>query len=119
MSKLKIIREIQNLTQEELAEKAGISVRTIQRIETGKTPKGYTLKVLAKVLEIDQDELLFEKTKKENLEYVKEINKTQETVLVNFTKLKLMNLSSIPFIVIPPLNIIVPLFLMFKNETKK
>jgi transcriptional regulator with XRE-family HTH domain len=31
MSKLKQIREQQNLTQEELAEKSGISVRTIQK----------------------------------------------------------------------------------------
>ena len=44
MSKLKNLREFQNLTQEELAEKSGVSVRTIQRIETGKKPKGYTLR---------------------------------------------------------------------------
>ena len=118
MSKLKTIREFQNLTQEELAEKSGISVRTIQRIETGKAPKGYTLKVLAKVLAIEENELLFEKPEKENLDYVEEMNKTQETVLINFTKLKLINLSSIPFIVIPPLNIIIPIFLMFKIKQK-
>ena len=34
MSKLEAIREFQNLTQEELAPKSGVSVRTIQRIET-------------------------------------------------------------------------------------
>jgi transcriptional regulator with XRE-family HTH domain len=38
MSKLKVLRQLQNLTQEELY-KSGISVRTIQRIETGKEPK--------------------------------------------------------------------------------
>lgn len=31
------------MTQEELAEKSGVSVRTIQRIEAGTQPKGYTL----------------------------------------------------------------------------
>jgi transcriptional regulator with XRE-family HTH domain len=118
MSKLKTIREFQNLTQEELAKKSGISVRTIQRIETGKIPKGYTLKVLSKALAIKENELLFEKPEKENLEYVQEINKTPETVLINFTKLKLINLSSIPFIIIPPFNIIVPLFLMFKMKQR-
>jgi transcriptional regulator with XRE-family HTH domain len=118
MSKLKTIREFQNLTQEELAEKSGVSVRTIQRIETGKAPKGYTLKVLAKALAIKENELLFEKPEKENSEYVEEINKTQEIVLINFTKLKLINLSSIPFIIIPPFNIIIPLFLMFKMKQK-
>ena len=59
MSKLKSFRELQNLTQEELSEKSGISVRTIQRIETGKDPKGYTLRVLAKALEIEENELLY------------------------------------------------------------
>jgi transcriptional regulator with XRE-family HTH domain len=118
MSKLKTIREFQNLTQEELAEKSGISVRTIQRIETGKAPKGYTLKVLAKVLAIAESELLFEKPEKENLEYLEEMDKTQEIVLINFTNLKLINLSSIPFIVIPPFNIIVPVLLMLKMKQK-
>jgi transcriptional regulator with XRE-family HTH domain len=118
MSKLKTIREFKNLTQEELAEKSGVSVRTIQRIETGKAPKGYTLRVLAKALAIKENELLFEKPEKENSEYVEEINKTQEIVLINFTKLKLINLSSIPFIIIPPLNIIIPLFLMLKMKQK-
>lgn len=118
MSKLKTIREFKNLTQEELAEKSGVSVRTIQRIETGKAPKGYTLKVLAKALTIEENELLFEKSEKENLECIKEKNETQETVLINFTKLKLINLSSIPFIVIPPFNIIIPLILMFKMRQR-
>lgn len=39
MSKLKQIREQQRLTQEELAEKSGISVRTIQQIESGVSSK--------------------------------------------------------------------------------
>mgnify|MGYP003598873837 CR=1 FL=1 len=43
-----------NLTQEELAEKSGISVRTIQRIESGTKPKGYTLKALAAALGISE-----------------------------------------------------------------
>nr|WP_262488543.1 helix-turn-helix transcriptional regulator [Flavobacterium gillisiae] len=34
MSKLKSIRELKNLTQEELSDKSGISARTIQRIES-------------------------------------------------------------------------------------
>ena len=58
MSELKNIREKKNLTQEELAEKSGVSVRTIQRIESGIEPKGYTLKTLAKSLEIAEKELL-------------------------------------------------------------
>lgn len=48
MSLLLEHREKQNLTQEELAAKSGVSVRTIQRIESGITPKGYTLESLSK-----------------------------------------------------------------------
>jgi transcriptional regulator with XRE-family HTH domain len=41
----KKIREQKHLTQSELAEKSGLSLRTIQRIEAGNTPKGFTLLV--------------------------------------------------------------------------
>jgi transcriptional regulator with XRE-family HTH domain len=57
LNKLLKYREKLNLTQEELAEKAGVSTRTIQRIEIGTEPKGHTLKVLAKALEISEDDL--------------------------------------------------------------
>lgn len=117
MSKLKSFRELQNLTQEELSEKSGISVRTIQRIETGKDPKGYTLRVLAKALEIEENELLYKEPeqKKPEIEDEKESN---EMVSINYSSLKLINLSSIPFIIIPPLNIIVPLVLMHTMKQK-
>ena len=39
------LRKAKGLTQEELVEKCNISVRTIQRIETGEvTPRGKTIK---------------------------------------------------------------------------
>jgi transcriptional regulator with XRE-family HTH domain len=40
-------------SQEQLAEIAGLSVRTIQRIERGQTPSAESLKALAAVLEVD------------------------------------------------------------------
>jgi transcriptional regulator with XRE-family HTH domain len=58
MSRLVGIREKLNLTQKELAERSGISIRTIQRIEAGTPPKGYTLKTLVKTLNIAEEELL-------------------------------------------------------------
>ena len=94
MSKLKEVREKINLTQEELAGKSGISVRTIQRIESGNDPKGQTLKILAKSLTIKESELLKE-----------EATHTE----FNYTLLKIINHSSLPFTVIPLANIIVPL----------
>ncbi|MGG5487853.1 helix-turn-helix domain-containing protein [Gaetbulibacter sp. PBL-D1] len=101
MSRLKTIREKLNITQEELAEKSGVSVRTIQRIEAGTEPKGYTLKSLAKALEIEEKSLLPEQ---------------DETIESDLGVLKLINFSALPFTVIPPLNIIVPLIVMFVKK---
>ena len=98
MSKLKRNREKQNLTQEELAEQSGISVRTIQRIESGAEPKGHTLKSLAKTLGVQENELL-----------EREATKIES----NATLLKMINLSSLPFTIIPPANSLIPLIIMW------
>ena len=79
MSKLLALRQKLNLTQEELFEKTGISVRTIQRIEAGTAPKGYTLKALAKGLGVSEESLI----------------EKEEAVSPDDTKwLKLINLSA-------------------------
>lgn len=102
MSNLIKYREKQNLTQEELAEKSGLSVRTIQRIEAGTPPKGYTLTALAKVLAINEAELT---------------KKTGEQKDINLKLLKLINISSLFFTFLPPLNVMVPiLILLYKKE---
>jgi transcriptional regulator with XRE-family HTH domain len=118
MSKLKVVRGKQNLTQEELSKKSSISTRIRQRIEKGKEPKGYTLKVLAKALEIEENELLCKKIKQEKFEISANKKETKEVVLINYSFLKLINLSSIPFIIIPPLNILIPLILILKMKQK-
>ncbi|NIF04830.1 helix-turn-helix domain-containing protein [Chryseobacterium sp. Tr-659] len=101
MSQLLKYRESLNLTQQELAAKSGISIRTIQRIEAGTEPKGYTLKTLAKTLNIKETELL--------------TNPVSE--VVNYQLIKIINLSSLFFIIFPPINILVPLLIMyFKKE---
>lgn len=101
MSKLLVIRQKLNLTQEELSEKSGISVRTIQRIEAGTSPKGYTLKSLAKGLGIPEDELL---------------EKEEVASVDDTTWLKWINISALPFMIFPPLNVIAPLLLMFAKK---
>ncbi|WP_394974852.1 helix-turn-helix domain-containing protein [uncultured Croceitalea sp.] len=50
MSHLLKYREQLNFTQEQLAAKANISVRTIQRIEAGKKLKGHILEAISKAL---------------------------------------------------------------------
>ncbi|MGY5851462.1 helix-turn-helix domain-containing protein [Salegentibacter sp. F14] len=94
-------REEMNITQEQLAEKAGVSVRTIQRIEAGAPPKGYTLKSLSEVLRVPEKDLLEEQI---------------ISVDTNLTLVKLINISSLPFTVIPPLNIALPLIIMFAKK---
>jgi transcriptional regulator with XRE-family HTH domain len=113
MSKLKEIREQKNLTQEELAESSGISVRTIQRIEAGTVPKGHTLRILAKTLEIKENIL-------QNIEPEEEKEKPEiiEEPIINYSLIKIINLSSILFIILPPLNILFPLLLMFSLKQK-
>ena len=101
MSKLKENREKFNLTQEELSESSGISIRTIQRIESGNEPKGYTLKLLAKTLGINENELLKKQEPKTDL---------------NFTLIKIINLSSLFFTIIPPINIFIPLVIIFARK---
>ncbi|NQX80865.1 MAG: helix-turn-helix domain-containing protein [Flavobacteriaceae bacterium] len=102
MSKLVEYREKLNLTQEELSEKAELSVRTIQRIEAGAEPKGHTLKVLAKALNITENTLLG----------IEEIIDG-----INYKLLKLINTSSLLFVILPPMNIIMPLIIMiFKKQ---
>ena len=105
MSKLVEYREKLNLTQEELSEKAELSVRTIQRIEAGAEPKGHTLKVLAKALNITENTLLG----------IEEIIDG-----INYKLLKLINTSSLLFVILPPMNIIMPLIIMiFKKQSNQ
>lgn len=119
MSELKKIREKRNLTQEELAEKSGISVRTIQRIEAGTTPKGYTLKTLAESLEVSENDLLTSETIKEEIVIDEIIFVTEENdSLSNSGLIKIINLSSLPFAWLPIANFLLPLLIMFFTKEK-
>lgn len=66
----KLIKELRikkGFTQEDLAEKTEVSVRTIQRIENGEVdPRAYTLQMIAKALDVDYS--LFVDEEKDNKE---------------------------------------------------
>lgn len=98
MNYVKHWREKLNLTQNELAEKSGVSLRTIQRIEAGSPLKGFTLISIAKALEIDTENLL---SKEENQ---------------SIEKAKLINLSVLLGLLIPFGGIIFPV--IFTAKTK-
>jgi transcriptional regulator with XRE-family HTH domain len=58
---LKPLRISRHLSQEQLAEMSGLSVRTIQRIESGRTASVESLKCLAAALDVDIETLKQEK----------------------------------------------------------
>lgn len=61
-------RESKGLSQEELAEKSSINLRTIKRIENGENnPRNSTLKLLCDALEIDIKDLLLAENEKGSL----------------------------------------------------
>lgn len=100
-SVLQQLRESKNLTQTELAEKSKLSLRTIQRIEAGNIPKGFTLKTLASVFEVDAETLISTREKQ------------------NVERAKLINLSTLLGIIIPFGGIIFPFILMRKTTDSK
>ncbi|GEJ44737.1 helix-turn-helix domain-containing protein [Chryseobacterium sp. ON_d1] len=120
MSKLKAIREQKNLTQEELSEQSKISVRTIQRIESGTEPKGHTLRILAQTLGIEESALLQDKAPSKVITETVEIETgaEEQEASINYSYIKIINLSSLIFTLLPPLNIFAPLILMFTLKQK-
>ncbi len=85
-------------TQEELADKASVTVRTIQRIEKGEvTPHLQTVKLLAVALDLDVEDLI-------ELDNPKEENIQKKWLL-------LMHATPVLGAVLPLANILIPLFL--------
>jgi transcriptional regulator with XRE-family HTH domain len=105
MSVIKKIREQLSYTQQELAKKTGLSLRTIQRLESSnKEPKGHTLIVLAEVFKMDT---IILQTQYKKIEH----SKKDEA-----TSIRLINLSVLSFLGIPFGNIIIPLIIWRKNR---
>jgi len=92
--RVKNLRTRKGLSQELLAEKSGLSLRTIQRVEnSGTVPRGDTLRRLSEALAVTQEEII-DWTIKEDHNY-----------------LALMNLSALAFLLFPVLGILIPLIL--------
>lgn len=99
-TKVQVLREEKGLTQTGLAEKSGLSLRTIQRVEAGKTPAGFTLTALSKSLGIELEDLIL--PEKENKAGV--------------DRAKLINISALSSLVLPFGNIILPSILTYKTK---
>ena len=99
--KIKALRSSKGLSQEELAQQAGISLRTVQRIENDETePRGDTLVRLAAALNTIPEELL-EKPEPADKRYI-----------------ALLNLSALTFIAFPLLGVLIPLLIWALNKSK-
>jgi uncharacterized Tic20 family protein len=99
--KVKELRARVGYSQELVAEKSGLSLRTIQRIENGETePHGETLKRLAVALNVTPEELI-------------EWEQTEDNSYLYY-----LNLSALSFFLFPVLGIIVPLVLWANKKDK-
>lgn len=100
-TKVREFRTRKGMSQEALAEKSGISHRTVQRIENGESnPTGDTLQKLSVALKINPDELIDWKIKEDR------------------GYLVFLNLSALSFVVFPILGILVP-FIMWTSQKDK
>ncbi|MCR9228567.1 MAG: serine hydrolase [Flavobacteriaceae bacterium] len=96
--RLKYQRKIKGYSQEELADRTNVTVRTIQRIEKEEvSPHLNTIKLLAVALDIEVDELIALDDPKE------------ETVKKKW--LLLMHATPLAGLILPLLNVLIPLFL--------
>ena len=99
--RLKTLRNRKGFSQEELSEKAGLSLRTIQRIENGETePRGDSLKRLALAFDVPLDEIV------------------DWTIQEDNGFLSSLNLSALSFIIFPLLGILVPLIIWISKKDK-
>lgn len=97
----KAIRTRKGLTQEELAENSGLSLRTIQRIENGEVmPRGDSLKRIAVALQVSPDEIL------------------DWQVIEDKNVLTMLNMSQLGILVFPLIGIIIPLIIWIQKKDK-
>lgn len=99
--RVKELRIKQGLSQEELADKTGLSLRTIQRIENGESvPRGDTLKRLSIALQVTPDDLIDWQVQEDK------------------NVVKILSLSQLGFLAFPLLGIIIPLAIWILKKDK-
>ena len=113
----------QGWTQEDLADKAGVTVRTIQRIENGATqPRLYTLKALADVLGTTVELLRVAPNDSTAIQRPDVIpaepaGSAPDPVVVRRDNLYLLNLSSFLYLVIPFVHAFLPYKIWQKHHS--
>jgi transcriptional regulator with XRE-family HTH domain len=105
---ISIQRKRKGMTQETLSEISGISLRTVQRIESDKSvPRAFTLKILADSLELDVSKMT----------ELCDIPKTFISESHSYPLAQRMNFAGLSVILIPVLPILIMLSVWMKNRT--
>lgn len=104
---IKSARKLKGITQQELADKAGISLRTVQRIEKGTEEiSGFSLKQISNILEIPLEGLIMS-------------NVNQLSIDENQTgSIKALYIASLLYIINPLLGILVPAIMGYTKQNK-
>jgi transcriptional regulator with XRE-family HTH domain len=114
--KLIAARRTKGFTQEQLADLANVTVRTIQRIESGEgRPRAYTLRIIAAVLEIPFEEINASEEQASNSENLSAPD-DMETKLREHYYFKILTLSCFSYLVIPYIHFLIPAYLLKKKR---
>lgn len=106
-NKLRKLRVNSNLTQEELSNQSGISIRTIQRLEKGLTSgSSYTLKALARALHVQHNEL-------------HDLTENRGVQKGDINTIRILNFSILSVLLIPFGNIILPTIIYLRHKKNK
>ncbi|NQX43157.1 Helix-turn-helix [Pedobacter steynii] len=113
--KIAITRKSIGLTQEKLADLTNITVRTIQRIESGKSsPRTFTIKIIAEALGTTFEQLTHESQNHDSLK-----ESTIPEIISDLENekhfLKILCLSCFGYLVIPLVHFLIPIYLLKKS----
>lgn len=104
---IKQSRKLRGLTQQDLANQAGLSLRTVQRIEKGTEEiSGFSLRQISQILEIPLEQLIMP-----NVNQIS-IDKNQSG------SIKALYLASLTFLVNPLLGLLVPAIMGYTKQNK-
>ena len=110
-------RKNKGLTQEQLADLANVTVRTIQRIESGETtPRSYTLKTIAAALAVPFEELQMPSTDQSLVAGSGMHAPTLAGGENDRHGLEMISLSCFAYIVIPFVHFLLPAYLLKRSK---
>lgn len=112
--KISLARKKKGLTQDELANLANLTVRTIQRIESGEnTPRAFTIKALADALDLPFEDLAAEEQNNNRAHATGSGDRYDPAEEIHF--LKNLCLSCFSYLIIPLVHFLLPVFLLKKS----